>query len=194
MFALVLATVSTSSHLGFYAVAYGFQSLPWCPKGDYLGCCTVCLVTSAHRPCFDLSVCLQPVCLSPVCPSLFCRSDWLANPIACASFRCLKLFYLHSHLPSGPIPSNPLPRTFPCFFTIKMVSASSSRAPRASQNPTLGLPRFTHVAGRDGGSIPIGKASKQELITGLEQYSRKHGEYPDNYPGGPQDLDRKSVV
>src|SRR5947209_12108218 len=69
-----------------------------------------------------------------------------------------------------------------------MVSASSSRAPRASQNPTLGLPRFTHVAGRDGGSIPIGKASKQELITGLEQYSRKHGEYPDNYPGGPQDL------
>jgi hypothetical protein len=42
--------------------------------------CTVCLGTSAHRPCFDLSVCLQPVCLSPVCPS-----DWLANPIACAS-------------------------------------------------------------------------------------------------------------
>src|SRR5580704_3761643 len=53
---------------------------------DYLGRCTVCLGTSAHRPCFDLSVCLQPVCLSPVCPSLFCPSDWLANPIACASF------------------------------------------------------------------------------------------------------------
>ena len=65
MLALALATVSTSSHLGFYAVAYGFQSPPWCPKGHYLGCCTVCLVTSAHRPCFDLSVCLQPVCLSP---------------------------------------------------------------------------------------------------------------------------------
>ena len=50
------------------------------------GRCTVCLGTSAHRPCFGLSVCLQLVCLSPVCPSLFCPSDWLANPIACASF------------------------------------------------------------------------------------------------------------
>jgi len=69
-----------------------------------------------------------------------------------------------------------------------MVSASSSRAPRASQNPTVELPRFTHVTGRNGGSIPIAKASKQELVAGLEQYSRRHGEYPDNYPGGPQDL------
>jgi hypothetical protein len=31
----------------------------------YLGRRTACLGTSAHRPCFDLSVCLQPVCLSP---------------------------------------------------------------------------------------------------------------------------------
>src|ERR1700726_4157708 len=31
----------------------------------YLGRRTACLGTSAHRPCFDLSVCLHPVCLSP---------------------------------------------------------------------------------------------------------------------------------
>ena len=85
------ATVSASSHMGFYAVAYGFQSSPWCPKDHYLGRCTVCLGTNAHQPCFDLSVCLQSVCLSPVCPSLFCPSDWLANPIACASFPRLTL-------------------------------------------------------------------------------------------------------
>src|SRR5271156_2384397 len=35
----------------------------------YLGRRTACLGTSAHRPCFDLSVCLQPVCLSPVSQS-----------------------------------------------------------------------------------------------------------------------------
>src|SRR2546423_10396590 len=58
--------------------------------------CTVCLGTNAHRPCFDLSVCPQPVCLSPVCPSLLCRSDWLANPIACASFSHLTLPRLYS--------------------------------------------------------------------------------------------------
>jgi hypothetical protein len=50
-------------------------------KDHYLGRCTVCLGTSAHRPVFDLSVCLQPVYLS-----LFYRFDWLANPIACISF------------------------------------------------------------------------------------------------------------
>jgi hypothetical protein len=32
------------------------------------------------------SALFRPVCLQPVCPSLFCPSDWLANPIACASF------------------------------------------------------------------------------------------------------------
>ena len=58
------AMVSALSHMG-YVVAYGFQSPLWRPKGQYLGRCTVCLGTSAHRPCFDLSVCLQPVCLSP---------------------------------------------------------------------------------------------------------------------------------
>jgi hypothetical protein len=67
-----------------------------------------------------------------------------------------------------------------------MVSASSSRAPRASRNPAP--PRFTHVTGKNGASIPVAKASKQELTTGLEQYFRRHGEYPDSYPGGPQDL------
>src|SRR2546423_1402663 len=71
-----------------------------------------------------------------------------------------------------------------------MVSASSSRPPRASQNPAP--PRFTHVTGKNGASIPIAKASKQEIITGLEQYSQRHGEYPDNYPGGPQDLSDSS--
>src|ERR1700728_2504022 len=58
------ATVSASSHMGFYVVAYGFQSSPWCPKDYYLGRCTVCLGTSAHRPCFDLSVCLSVFNLS----------------------------------------------------------------------------------------------------------------------------------
>jgi hypothetical protein len=58
------AAVSASSHMGFYVVAYGFQSSPWCPKGHYLGRCTVCLGTNAHRPCFDLSVCLFITCLS----------------------------------------------------------------------------------------------------------------------------------
>jgi hypothetical protein len=44
------------------------------------------LGTSVHRPCFDLSICLQSVRLSPCLSITFCRSDWLANPIACASF------------------------------------------------------------------------------------------------------------
>jgi len=52
------------SHMGFHVVAYGFQSPWWRPKGQYLGRCTVCLGTSAHRPCFDLSVCLSSTCLS----------------------------------------------------------------------------------------------------------------------------------
>ena len=65
-----------------------------------------------------------------------------------------------------------------------MVTTSFSR--RASQTPAL--PRFTHVTRNNGQSIPVGKASREELISGLEQYSRRHGEYPDNYPGGPQDL------
>jgi hypothetical protein len=30
-------------HMGFCVVAYGFQSSSWCPKGHYLGRCTVCL-------------------------------------------------------------------------------------------------------------------------------------------------------
>jgi hypothetical protein len=83
--------ICPSSSYGFGVVTYGFQSSPWCPKGHHLGRCTVCLGTSAHRPCFDPSACLQPVCLSPACPSLFCPSDWLANPIACASFPRLTL-------------------------------------------------------------------------------------------------------
>ena len=47
----------------------------------------VCLVTSAYRP---VSTCLSVFNLS-LCPSLFCRSDWLANPIAYASFPRLTL-------------------------------------------------------------------------------------------------------
>jgi hypothetical protein len=50
--------VSVLSHIGF-------SHRRGCPKDHYLGRCTVCLGTSAHQPCFDLSVCLQPVCLSP---------------------------------------------------------------------------------------------------------------------------------
>jgi hypothetical protein len=38
------------------------------------------------------SALFRPVCLSSTCLSiLFCRSDWLANPIACASFPRLAL-------------------------------------------------------------------------------------------------------
>jgi hypothetical protein len=48
--------ICPSSSYSFGVVTYGFQSLPWCPKGHYLGRCTVCLGTSAHRPCFDPSV------------------------------------------------------------------------------------------------------------------------------------------
>jgi hypothetical protein len=40
------------------------MSSPWCPKGHYLGRRTVCLGTSAHRSCFDLSVCLSITFLS----------------------------------------------------------------------------------------------------------------------------------
>jgi hypothetical protein len=76
---------SASSHMGFGVVAYGFQSSSWCPKGQCLGRCTVCL---GHQ---RSSALFRPVCLSPICPSCFCRSDWLANPIACASFPRLTL-------------------------------------------------------------------------------------------------------
>src|SRR5277367_4769898 len=51
----------------------GFQSPLQRPKGYYLGRRTACLGTSAHRPCFDLSVCLQPVCLSPDSQSDYLR-------------------------------------------------------------------------------------------------------------------------
>ena len=85
-------------------------------------------------------------------------------------------------------PAQPFPTSIPCLLITKMVSNSSSRAPRASQNRTPELPRFTHVAGKNGRSIPISKATKQELIAGLEQYAQKHGEFPDSFPGGPQDL------
>src|SRR5436305_5296430 len=67
------ARVSAWSHIG-YVVAYGFQSPLWRPKGQYLGRCTVCLGTSAHRPCFDLSVFNLSV------------HHLIANPIVCASF------------------------------------------------------------------------------------------------------------
>src|SRR5271156_402525 len=81
--------------LGYVLSHMGFQSPLQRPKGYYLGRRTACLGTSAHRPCFDLSVCLQPVCLSPDS-----QSD------------CLRFFSLpqsrsifHSHLPIGPFPS-----------------------------------------------------------------------------------------
>src|SRR5271156_1241837 len=67
------ARFSASSHMGFCAVAYRFRSSSWCPKDHYLGRRTACLGTSAHRPCFDLSVCLQPVCLSPDSQSDYLR-------------------------------------------------------------------------------------------------------------------------
>src|SRR5271154_2340254 len=49
-------------------------------RSHYLGRCTVCLGTSAHRPCFDLSVCLQSVCLSPDSQSDCLRIFSLPHP------------------------------------------------------------------------------------------------------------------
>ena len=67
--------------------------------------------------------------------------------------------------------------------------AASSRTPRTSRyNPALETPRFTHVSGRNGALIPVGKATREEIATGLEEYLSSHGQYPNNYPGGPQDL------
>src|SRR5271156_6482874 len=68
--------------LGYVLSHMGFQSPLQRPKGYYLGRCTACLGTSAHRPCFDLSVCLS-VCLSVFNLSVY---HLIANPIACASF------------------------------------------------------------------------------------------------------------
>src|SRR2546429_7172237 len=79
--------------MGFGVVAYVFQSSSQCPKAtSYLGRCTVCLGTNAHRPCFDLSVCLQPVCLSSTCLSVFNLSVCL-QPV-CLSSTCLSVFNL----------------------------------------------------------------------------------------------------
>src|SRR5437763_17158988 len=92
------AMVSALSHIGyvvaygFHVVAYGFQSPLWRPKCQYLGRCTVCLGTSAHRPCFDLSVCLQPLCLSSTCLSVFNLSVCL-QPVCLSSTR-LSVFNL----------------------------------------------------------------------------------------------------
>src|SRR3954453_23442664 len=61
----VLRGPSASEHRRTSISAPAMVSALWRPKGQYLGRCTVCLGTSAHRPCFDLSVCLQPVYLSP---------------------------------------------------------------------------------------------------------------------------------
>jgi hypothetical protein len=62
------------------------------------------------------SALFRPVYLSPVRPSLFCRSDWLANPTACASFRCLKVALSFTHIfRLAPYP-NPLPYHFPAFL------------------------------------------------------------------------------
>jgi hypothetical protein len=148
------------------ALSHRFQSSSWCPKED---AARVPAPTGLFRP-VCLSVCLQPV--------------WLANLIACASFRCLKLLYSSICIFwLAPTQPKPLSISFHCLITIEIVSASSSHAPRASQNPALELPRFTHVARKNKATIPIAKASKQELVARLEQYSRRHG---DNYPGGPK--------
>jgi hypothetical protein len=49
-------------------------------------------------------------------------------------------------------------------------------------------PRFTYVSSQSGDLIPIGKATKEELAAGLEEYLSRHGQYPDNYPRGPDDI------
>src|SRR5271155_1939201 len=79
--------------MGFWAVAYRFQSSSGCPKDHYLGRCTVCLGTSAHRPCFDLSVCLQPVCLSPDSQSYCLRFFFPASPTSCVDSLDSELWY-----------------------------------------------------------------------------------------------------
>jgi len=132
--------------------------------------------------CFDLSVCLQPVYHFSID-----LTGW--NLIACASFRCLKTALF-------PFASSDWPLTLFHIISLRTYQQDGfrfvlPRPPRLSKpnsrTPSI-HPRCTHVAGKNGVSIPIAKASKQELVTKLEQYSRRHGEYPDNYPGGPQDL------
>src|SRR5271163_5113838 len=68
----------------------GFQSPLQRPKGYYLGRRTACLGTSAHRPCFDLSVCLQPVCLQPVCLQPVCLQPVCLSPDSQSD--CLRFF------------------------------------------------------------------------------------------------------
>jgi hypothetical protein len=141
-----------------------------------------------QRPsaCFDLSVCLSVFSLSVHHFSVD-LTGWLIRlpALLFVASNCSILPFASS---DWPLPSPNLCLSFPYLITIEIVSASSSHAPRASQNPALELPRFTHVAGKNRATIPIAKASKQELVAGLGQYSQRHGEYPDNYPGGPQDL------
>jgi hypothetical protein len=52
-------------------VAYGFQSSSQCPKGHYLGRCTVLF---------------RPVCLSSTCLSITFLSIWLASQSDCLRF------------------------------------------------------------------------------------------------------------
>jgi hypothetical protein len=114
----------------------------------------------------------------------------IANPIACASFRCLKtaLSSIRTfRLALNPAHPLPLPYHFPAYLPSRW-SPLRPPALAAPLKTQLSNSPDSPTSAENGASIPITKASKQELITGLEQYFRRHGEYPNNYPGGPQDL------
>ena len=59
-----------------------------------------------------------------------------------------------------------------------MAPASSSRAPRTSRlslDTAAEAPRFPYVSSQSEDLIPLGKATKEELAAGLEEYLGWHG-------------------
>jgi hypothetical protein len=91
-----LARRNTVAHLSQLQLGFRHCRI-WVSVSSHIG---PCHRRSVLRPLFRTlhrllgyqrsSTLFRPVCLSPVCP-LLCRSDWLANPIACASFPRLAL-------------------------------------------------------------------------------------------------------
>ena len=86
--------------------------------------------------------------------------------------RTVGFFATAQILPTWPLPHLPAP----------------PRTSHLSLDTAAEAPRFTYVSSQSGDLIPIGKATKEKLATGLEEYVGRHGQYPDNYPGGPDDI------
>ena len=65
---------------------------------------------------------------------------------------------------------------------------SAPQTSRLSLDTAAEALHFTYVSSQSGDLIPIGKPTKEELAAGLEEYLGRHGQYPDNYPGAPDDI------